>query len=52
MQKAGYSANYYNNIKYIASDEQVHVTALQAAIKSLGATPVAACSYNFQFTDV
>jgi hypothetical protein len=52
FEGAGYSADYYNNIKYIAYDEQVHVTALTAAIKSLGAKPVVACSYKFPFTDV
>jgi Ferritin-like domain len=49
---AGYSATYYNNIKYIATDEEQHVLFLQSAIKTAGYTPVAACSYNFKFTDV
>ena len=49
---AGYSATYYNNIKYIATDEQSHVLFLEAAISAAGYTPVAACSYNFKFTNV
>ena len=49
---AGYSATYYNNIKYIATDEESHVLFLQTAITQAGYTPVAACSYNFKFTDV
>lgn len=52
FQNAGYSADYYNNIKYISYDEQVHVQTLTAAIKSLNAQPVAACSYNFKFDTV
>ena len=49
---AGYSQDYYNNLKYVAFDEQTHVTTLTAAIQSLGATPVKACKYSFPYTDV
>ena len=49
---AGYSADYYNNLMYIAHDEQVHVQALSAAITAAGYTPVAACQYSFPYTDV
>ena len=49
---AGFSATYFNNIKFIASDEEQHVLFLQNAITAAGYAPVAACSYNFQFTDV
>jgi hypothetical protein len=49
---AGYSATYYNNIKYIATDEESHVLFLQTAITAAGYAPVVACSYNFKFTDV
>ena len=49
---AGYSATYYNNVKYIATDEESHVLFLETAITAAGYAPVAACSYNFQFTDV
>lgn len=49
---AGYSAAYYNNLKFIASDEEQHVLFLQSAIQAAGYAPVAACSYNFKFTDV
>jgi hypothetical protein len=49
---AGYSATYYNNVKYIATDEESHVLFLEAAITAAGYTPVAACSYNFKFTNV
>lgn len=52
FQKAGYGANYYNNLKYIASDEQSHVQFLSSALSAAGATPVAACQYNFPYTDV
>jgi hypothetical protein len=50
--EAGYSATYYNNIKFIATDEESHVLFLQTAITAAGYAPVAACSYNFEFTDV
>lgn len=49
---AGFSANYYTNLKYVVHDEEQHVIALTAAIKGAGATPVAACTYDFPFTDV
>lgn len=52
FQKAGYGATYYNNLKYIASDEQSHVQFLSSALTAAGATPVAACQYNFPYTDV
>jgi hypothetical protein len=39
--------NVYNYLKTIRDHENAHVTALTAAIKGLGGTPVAACTYNF-----
>lgn len=50
--KAGYSADYYNNIKYISHDEEQHVELLTSALQAAGVTPVAACQYNFPYTDV
>lgn len=49
---AGYSATYYNNLKYIAVDEQSHVQLLTSALQAAGVTPVAACAYSFPYTDV
>ena len=49
---AGYGSTYYNNLKYIAHDEQVHVQTLTAALQANGQTPVAACQYSFPYTDV
>lgn len=49
---AGYGPNYYNNLKYIANDEQSHVLFLQQALTAAGQTPTAACTYNFPYTDV
>ena len=49
---AGYTADYYNNLKYIAYDEQVHVQTLSAALQADGVTPNQACTYTFPYTDV
>jgi len=49
---AGFSAAYYQNLLYIIHDEEQHVELLTMAIKGTGATPVAACQYNFAFPDV
>ncbi len=48
---AGFTSAYYNNLKYVASDEEDHVLYLEAALKAAGATPVAACKYKFPYTD-
>ena len=48
---AGFSKEYYDNLKYIATDEESHVTALSDALKKAGAMPVAACTYDFPYTD-
>jgi hypothetical protein len=48
----GYTADYYNNLKYIAYDEQVHVQTLSAALQADGVTPNKACTYSFPYTDV
>lgn len=50
--RAGYSIDYYNNLHFIEYDEQQHVLLLEGALKNAGVTPVAACTYNFNFTDV
>lgn len=52
FQKAGYSATYYNNLKYIAFDEQSHVQLLSSALTAAGVTPVIPCQYSFPYTDV
>lgn len=50
--RTGFSADAYNNLKYIASDEQTHVQVLTGALEAAGVTPAAACAYNFPYTDV
>lgn len=49
---AGYGADYYNNLKYIAHDEEVHVQVLSSALTAAGVTPNAACTYSFPYVDV
>ncbi|KAG6059230.1 hypothetical protein E4U32_004157 [Claviceps aff. humidiphila group G2b] len=49
---AGFDAVFYNNIKEVSKDETEHVSFLTTALKAAGAEPVAACTYNFGYTDV
>ena len=48
---AGFSAQYYTNLKYITHDEEQHVELLTSALMAAGAKPVAACTYSFPYTD-
>lgn len=47
---ANFSASFYDQLKYIAHDEEGHVTYLEAGLTAAGAKPVAACTYNFPMT--
>ncbi|KAL2211052.1 hypothetical protein CC79DRAFT_1304503 [Sarocladium strictum] len=49
---AGFDSTFYNNIKRVSSDESDHVSFLTTALKGVGATPVAACEYNFGYDSV
>ncbi|KAK1044095.1 hypothetical protein LTR74_018342 [Friedmanniomyces endolithicus] len=49
---AGYSADYYNDLKYIAHDEEQHVLLLEGELTVAGVTPVQACTYSFPYYDV
>jgi Ferritin-like domain len=49
---AGYDAQYYSDLKYIAFDEEQHVKLLTAALTEAGVTPNMACKYEFGFEDV
>ncbi|KAF3908264.1 hypothetical protein AA313_de0205220 [Arthrobotrys entomopaga] len=49
---AGHSPEYYNNLKYIAHDEEAHVKLLTEGITAAGGTPVQACTYKFPMTNV
>ena len=51
FMKAGFSAAYYDNLKYISHDEEQHVELLTSALMAAGAKPVAACTYDFPYTD-
>ncbi|KAL3423238.1 twin-arginine translocation pathway signal [Phlyctema vagabunda] len=48
---AGFTKEFYNQLKYVAHDEEGHVLYLEAGLKAAGATPVASCEYEFGFTD-
>ncbi|KAJ6089443.1 hypothetical protein N7467_004659 [Penicillium canescens] len=50
--KAGMNDPFYANLQEVASDEKSHVEFLTSALKAAGASPVAACTYNFPSTDV
>lgn len=52
FKAAGYPAEYYEDLKYIASDESSHVALLSSAIAAAGYTPVKPCVYSFPYTDV
>jgi len=47
---AGFPASFYDQLKYVAHDEEGHVVYLEAGLKAAGATPVAACTYQFPMT--
>lgn len=44
---AGFDTGYYNNLKFIAQDEEAHVVVLTQEILAAGAKPVESCEYNF-----
>ena len=48
---AGFSPMFYDELKYIAHDEEGHVLYLESGLSAAGATPVAACTYSFPMTD-
>jgi hypothetical protein len=48
---AGFTSEYYQNLLFIVHDEEQHVELLTSAIAATGATPVAACTYDFPYTD-
>src|SRR5208282_4475044 len=44
------NAAFYDQLKYIAHDEEEHVLYLEAGLTAAGAQPVAACTYSFPMT--
>lgn len=47
---AGFSPFFYDQVKYIAHDEEGHVVALAAGLQQAGYKPNAACTYAFPMT--
>jgi len=47
---AGFTAQFYDELKYIAHDEEQHVLYLESGLTAAGAMPVAACEYAFPMT--
>ncbi|KAK2590071.1 hypothetical protein QQS21_012244 [Conoideocrella luteorostrata] len=52
FKAAGFDTAFYNNVKKVAKDEETHVSFLTTALKAAGASPVAACTYDFGYKDV
>jgi len=44
---AGYNQLFYSEVQTLAYDEATHVSFLTSALTAAGASPVAACTYNF-----
>ena len=42
---------FYDELKYVAHDEEGHVLYLQAGLTAAGAEPVKPCEYEFPMTD-
>ncbi|KAL1853294.1 hypothetical protein Plec18170_005290 [Paecilomyces lecythidis] len=49
---AGVSSATFEQMLFVAHDEEAHVQFLEQSISAAGGQPVAACEYNFPFTDV
>lgn len=47
---AGFSEFFYDQLKYVAHDEEGHVLYLEAGLTAAGASPVKACEYAFPMT--
>ncbi|ATY64302.1 Ferritin ribonucleotide reductase [Cordyceps militaris] len=52
FQNAGFDSKVYANFKTISSDEAAHVDFLTKGLTAAGASPVAACTYEFGYKDV
>lgn len=48
---AGFGGAFYSNLQEIAADEQTHVAFLTAGVTAAGGSPVAACTYDFPYTN-
>ncbi|KAI4188941.1 MAG: hypothetical protein L6R41_001827 [Letrouitia leprolyta] len=48
--EAGFDADFYSNLTYIASQEHTHVTSLTTTLRQHNVTPVEECVYNWNVT--
>jgi hypothetical protein len=49
---AGFSQNFYNNLRKVASDEATHVNFLTSALGAAGIAATKECMYNFGYNTV
>ncbi|KKZ68064.1 hypothetical protein EMCG_06276 [[Emmonsia] crescens] len=52
FRQAGFDSRLFNQLRFIAQDEENHVVFLTQALSAAGVIPVSACEYNFPYTDV
>ncbi|KLJ05549.1 hypothetical protein EMPG_10946 [Blastomyces silverae] len=52
FRQAGFDARLFQQLRFIAQDEQNHVVFLTDALRGAGVVPVSACEYNFPYTDI
>ncbi|OJD14120.1 hypothetical protein AJ78_05494 [Emergomyces pasteurianus Ep9510] len=52
FREAGFDSRLFNQLGFIAQDEEDHVVFITKALSAAGVKPVSACEYNFPYTDV
>ncbi|ODH47280.1 hypothetical protein GX48_06621 [Paracoccidioides brasiliensis] len=52
FHEAGFDARLFNQLKFIAQDEEDHVVFITQALRNAGVNPVSACEYKFPYSDI